>query len=250
MICEKCKREIGPEEIKCRYCGADNPFSIQHRNNMEQFGREYGRTRKNVLDSAWKTGGLAKRAEILAALIIGCIIMAVIASLNYADPAEDTSVRKDGEKNAAKYAVEAEAYLERGEYMEYMDFLYKHQLRNFMPEEFDHLKGVTYVADSYYRSIRELESIILRSDDPDYFDGLNTDIVNFCRSVEGFYEVAEVWKNSKRDESYHVYIEDIQAELEAAMRTYFDMDDKELEEFVSASETKKAVILEEVFRDE
>ena len=35
MICEKCKHEIGPEELKCPYCGADNPFALQHVQNME-----------------------------------------------------------------------------------------------------------------------------------------------------------------------------------------------------------------------
>ena len=107
LICESCKREIGPEELKCPYCGADNPFALQHAQNMEQFGVRYEDTRNEVIRSAKKTGVLAKKAAILAVLIIGIIITNLISSYNYADHDPEEAVRRDAEKNAAAYAEEA-----------------------------------------------------------------------------------------------------------------------------------------------
>ncbi|MBP5608411.1 MAG: hypothetical protein J6X66_09130 [Lachnospiraceae bacterium] len=250
MICKTCNHEIGPEELKCPHCGAENPFALTHQQNMEQFRKDYAKTRTEVISSAQKTGGLAKKAAVLIALIIGCIIMRLISSYNYADHNPEDAVRKESLKNAAKYASEADGYLSRGEYTEYMSFLYAHELQYSAPEELDHLRSVTYVAEDYYNCIKLMEEIVLRSTDPEYFDGLDTDIRNFCMYLNGFYEVYEAQKSIEKDEKYLAYIDDMEVELKAAMRTYFSMDENALEEFISLSEAKKALKLEEVFRHE
>jgi hypothetical protein len=221
-----------------------------HDKNMQQYDAAYTDTRRRVIGSALKTGGLAKRAAVLVILIIACIIMSVISSMNYADPDPEAEVRRDSEQNAAAYAQEAEGYLERGEYTEYMSFLYAHELQSFPPEEFDHLKSVTYVANEYYDCIKNMEVIILRSDDPDYFDSLDTDVGIFVRGVEEFYKVYEVQRESDRGKAYIACMDEMKAELEAAMRIYFDMDEDELKDFLTASEAQKAVMLEEVLRHE
>lgn len=248
MICEKCKHEIGPEDLKCPYCGADNPFALQHQANMEQFRTAYENTKQEVVQSAQKTSGLATRAIILVILLIGCIVTHLISSYNYADHDPEDAVRQDAEKNAASYAKEAEAFLDRGEYTEFMSYLYAHELQYAAPEEFDHLQRVTYVARNYYECIKLMEEMILRSPDPDYFDGLDTDIQNFCMYLEEFYKTLEAQKSGEKDEVNLAYMEDMELELEAAMKTYFSMDDAALADFLSLSETKKALALVEVLR--
>jgi hypothetical protein len=250
MICKNCKHEIGPEDQRCPKCGAENPFATKHRQNMKQFKASYDKTKEDVIDSAQKTGKLAKKAAILIVLIIGCIIMSLISSYNYTDRDPDEAVRRDAEKNADTYAEQADEFLKRGEYTELISFLYAHELMNFPPEEFKDLRRVTYVAGEYYECIKLMEEIILRSDDPEYFDGLDTDIRNFCMYLDSFYEVLEAQKPGEKNEEYLAYIMDMEAELKAAMRTYFAMNDEELEEFLTFSEAQKAVRLEEVLRHE
>ena len=236
--------DAGKGNVREQVLGSPNPQT------MQQFDTAYTDTKRRVIGSALKTGGLAKRAAILIVLIIASIIMSVISSANYADPDPEAAVRRDAERNAATYAAEAEGYLERGEYTEYVCFLYAHELMNFPPSEFDHLKGVTYVASEYYECIRYMEEIVLRSDDPDYFDGLDTDIGIFARAVDEFYEVYEVWRESEKYEDYFACMDEMKAEIEAAMRVYFAMDEDELQAFLAASEAQKAVRLEEVLRHE
>lgn len=250
MICENCKHEIGPEDLKCPNCGADNPFAVKHAENMKNYGKAYGKTTQEVIAEAKKTGGLAKRAAILVVLVIACIVVNLISSLAYAEVDEEEIARADALKNAATYAEEADGFLERGEYVEYVSFLYAHELMNFPPEKFARFKKVTYVAREYYECITEMEEMILRSPDPDVYDELDTNITNFCRSVEGFYEVYHVQKDGEKDPVYAAYMEDIENELRAAMRVYFSMDEEELEEFLSLSQAKKGVKLEEVLRHE
>ena len=250
MLCEKCGREIGPEELKCPYCGADNPFAVQHQKNMEGFQKDYAATEKEVAGFAGSVEGLGKKAAILVALLVGIIIMLVAGSLNYADHDPREERKRDAIKHAETYAEEADGYLSRGEYIEFVEYLMNHQVLNSPPEEFKRFNSVKYVADGYYECIKLMEEIILRSDDPEYFDGLDTDIMNFCMYVESFYEVLEAQKNSEKDEKYLSYIIDIDQELQAAMRTYFAFDDKELQNFLDLSRARKAVKIQEVVKHE
>ena len=250
MICEKCKYEFGPEELRCPRCGTVNPFAVQHEQNMQQFEQSFAATEKEVSRFAKAVEGLGRKAAILVVLLAGIIVSLVISSMNYADPDEEKAVRRDAEKNAAAYAEEADGYLERGEYTEFVSFLYAHELMNFPPKEFDRFRSVQNVAREYYECIILMEEMILRSDDPEYFDGLDTDIRNFCMYLDGFHEVLEAQKSSEKNGEYLAYIQDMDTELEAAMRTYFSMDDKELREFWDMSRAQKAVKLSEVLRHE
>ena len=250
MICENCRHEVGPEELKCPYCGADNPFALQHIQNMHGFEKKYEATEKEVSGFARAVEGLGKKAAILVALLIGIIVMIVVANINYTDPDEDEEARRDAQKNAAVYAEEADGLLERGEYVEYVSFLYAHELMNFPPEEFKRFRSVQYVAKEYYECIELMEEMILRSDDPEYFDSLDTDIRNFCMYTDGFYEVFEAQKSSEKNEVYLAYIMDMEKELHAAMRASFSMDESEVQDFLGMSRAQKAVKLQEVLRDE
>ncbi len=284
ITCSSCGAQFDPALVRCPYCGTayapaeeneyigrledirtdlenmdieGNKVTKQryvtgepHSENMQKYDAAYTDTRRRVIGSALKTGGLAKRAAVLIILIIASIIMSVISSVNYADPDPEAEARRDSERNAAAYAQEAEGYLQRGEYTEYMSYLYAHELQYSPPSEFDHLKSVTYVASEYYDCIKYMEVIILRSDDPDYFDGLDTDIGIFARGIEEFYEVYEVQKESKSGKDYIACMDEMKAEIEAAMRVYFAMDEDELGDFLAATETQKGVILEEVLRHE
>ena len=246
-IREDLSRRIGNDDT--RYVN-ETEENYKHDLNMHRFQKRYEDTEKEVSKFALAVEGLGKKAAILVGLIIGIIFMVITTSINYADPDEDKEARRDGVKNAAAYAEEADGLLESGQYVEYASFLYAHELMNFPPEEFERFRSVSYVAKEYYECISLMEEMILRSDDPDYFDGLDTDIMNFCMYVDGFYEVFEAQKSSEKNEVYMAYIMDMDNELRAAMRTYFAMDDKGVQDFIDMSRAQKAVKIREVLRHE
>ena len=69
MICKECRHEIGPEELKCPYCGADNPFALQHKQNMKKFKKERDlrederETRREDALERWESDFLRREAE-------------------------------------------------------------------------------------------------------------------------------------------------------------------------------------------
>lgn len=248
MVCKKCKHEIGPEELKCPYCGAENPFAKRHAKNMRKFNADFTQTERKVTNAAEKTGGLAKRAAILVLVIVACFVLVIIDSFAYANFGNDNSQKTS--KNGKASVAEAEALLEQGEYIEFVEYLNVNSMMSSSSKETEHLKHVKYVAGEYYDCIREMESMILRSTDPDYFDSLDGDISNFCMDLEAFYDVIEAQRDGEDNEEYKAYIEDMDNELKAAMKTYFSMDDAAVEEFLSLSRNQKGVKIEEVLRHE
>ncbi|MCR4762037.1 MAG: hypothetical protein K5696_00760 [Lachnospiraceae bacterium] len=288
IICKTCGAEYDVSRVRCPYCGTayapaeeeeymdrleeiredlhrqvekDNtqperkrssaiPSEVHHAQNMRRFGRKYAATEKEVNRFARSVEGLGWKAAILIVLLLGIIITTVVSSMNYADPDEDEAARRDAENHAAAYAEDADGFLERGEYTEYVSFLYAHELMNFPPEEFQRFQRVQNVAREYYECIKLMEEMILRSDDPEYFDGLDTDIRNFCMYLTGFCETLEAQKSAEKDEKYLANILDMDTELHAAMRACFSMDEEGVRELLDMSQTQKAVRIREVLRHE
>ena len=250
MICKQCHHEMGPEELKCPNCGADNPFAVQHEKNIKGFQKEYEETEKEVFSFAGKVKKLGKKAAILTLLLAGIILMSIVASFNYEDPDPDRSARKDAVKNAASYSGQIDTYLKNGEYMECVSFLYAHEITRCGSDAYQKYRCISYVAMDYYECMKYIEQMVLRSTDEDYYDSLDTTISNFCMYLERFYETLENMKTQEKEEEYLVYMEDMDEELKTAMRIYFKMDEKELDRFLDLSQAKKAVKISEVFRNE
>ncbi len=250
MICEKCRHEIGPEELKCPNCGADNPFALQHVQNMAQFQTEFAKTETEVTTAAGKVSATGKKAVLLFVLIICSIALHLYAKHNYADPDLDAIARQDAEKNAAQYAEEMDGFLARGEYMEFCSYCYAHEITMAQAEEYERFRYVKNVAMDYYECIQYIEKMTLRSRDENYFDSLDTDISNFCMYLERYYQTVEAMKNEEEDDEYLAYIADMETEMTVAMKVYFAMDDAELEEFLAMTKAQKGLRLEEILRHE
>ena len=187
MICKKCRREIGPEDLKCPYCGADHPFAVQHKKNMDKYAKDFSATTGKLKASERKMGELGKKAGILVVLILCILIVNLIASFCYIDPDTEEEVKKDADRNAAKYAEEIDALLERGEYTECLSFMKAHGIDDSWAEGYKKFRQTKYLINAYNDCIGRLEKIILRSPDPEYFDSLDTDMNIFCGSLETFY---------------------------------------------------------------
>ncbi len=247
MICKECRHEIGPEELKCPYCGADNPFALQHKQNMKKFKKEYAKAKREVSEFAGHVKGLSKKAAVLAALLIGILTAFIITSVNYADTDTDEDKKNDALRHADEYCGQVEEYLKNGEYTECSSFMYAHGIMSVSSEKYDGYRHIKYILSDYTDCIGYIEQLVLRSTDKDYYDNTEMLISHFCRHIESFDEDLENMLEWEKNEDYKAYMKDMDEELRIAMRIYFEMSEEELEEFLSLSQAKKAVKLEEVF---
>lgn len=251
MKCKNCGRQVGPEELKCPHCGADNEFALQHKQNMEGFEEKFEATEKEVAKSAKKISAIGTKAIVLVILLVGSIVLYMIAEANYKDPDTNAAKRRDGEQHAAEYAAQLDVLLQNGDYMGFVDFLYAHGIMDSSNKEYERFRNIRYGALTYHRCIQEMEEIIYHSTDPDYWDSLDSDISIFCMYLEGFYDTSNSNSGTgEKKDKYQAYMEDMREELKIAMKLYFSMDDEELEEFLNMKRGQQAVKIEEVIRSE
>ena len=252
MICKKCHKEIGIDDLKCPFCGANNSFAMKHQQNMKSFDKRYKRTQKDVLKTARHISGLGKKAAILATLLIGMMVMIIITSLSYAElDLDDYSEGKtDAVRNAAEYTKKMDKYLEEGEYIEFAIFICEHYTSDSRMEEYKRFRCVQYLAKEYLNCIQSMERITLRTGDEDYHFDMDGEIHTFCSHLEGFYEMYENMTEQERNEKYMAYLNDMEKELRTATNVYFHIGDDEIDSFLNLSEAQKGVKLEEVLKDE
>lgn len=249
MKCKNCGKKIGIEEKRCPYCNAVNELAMQHEQNMQAYDKKFQNTKGEVLDSAKKMEGLGVRAIILAILVIGIVILTVLSSKNYEDPDTEKIKAADAVKNAQEYATIMDDYLAKGEYVDFEAFVYSHEI-SFWDPPYDKFNSVNYCAHDYYECVRHLESVILRSTDPDYFDSTETNVNHFCTYVNEFQTTYEARREIEKNETYRAYMDDMQENLKALIRAYLKMSDGEVEEFMKLSDAKMAVRMEEVLGNE
>ncbi|MCR4650881.1 MAG: hypothetical protein K5662_03910 [Lachnospiraceae bacterium] len=250
MICDNCRHEIGPEDLKCPNCGADNPFALQHAKNMEEYEAAYKETEEKARQFAGNTASIGKRAAILAILLIGIVVMLIVSRMNYADPDSDKAVIKDAVKNVDLYSDMMEEYLENGEYMECASFIFAHEIKSLHGNEYARFGNIDFVIMDYYECIRGMEDIVFRSNEADYFSSLDTDINNYCMYLEDFYSTYANMKLLESNAQYLSYMDDMETELRTAMRVYFSMDEEEIDSFLKMTRAGKAVKIEEVLDNE
>ncbi|SCY48107.1 hypothetical protein SAMN02910370_02749 [Lachnospiraceae bacterium XPB1003] len=248
MKCKKCGKRLGPEDAKCRFCGADNPFAVMHEKNMQRYNKRFDETGRRVLDKAGDSKGLGNRAAVIVVLILLIIATGIITSFNYTD--HDDASSKTKLATPKENLTRIDELLEQGEYIECVRLMHTQEIINSGDDEYRDMKGLIYIADNYCDCIELMEGIVYLPRGEEERDAVSSYCNNLGIQIDDFYEVYDVWKDGTGSEKYSVYYRDIENELRTAVKVYFEMDDDAYEEFLSLSENQKAVKLEEIINNE
>lgn len=251
MKCPNCGKTIGIEETKCPACGYTNPLAEKHNENIKKYDQRFKDTQESVLQSAQKTEGIGIRGGIFAILVAVIIILAfvwgIVSAAGEGETSEDR--KRDALKNKTEYNAQMREYLEAGDYITFVSFI-KHHNIPFDSEPYTDYTRLNYVAEEYYSCVGDWERILLRSDDPDYWDSSGLDISHFCTDIGSFMEVYEYNAGIEKKEEFAAYMEDMNADMRAMLRRYLQMTDDEVDEFLGYSQARKAVAMEEIILGE
>ncbi|WP_044973441.1 hypothetical protein [Ruminococcus sp. HUN007] len=204
-----------------------------------------------MLKSAEKTEGLGKRGGIFAILVVIIVILAFVGGLISAagEGETDEDRRRDSLRNSKKYSAQMKGYLEEGDYISFEAFVRYHSIP-FDSEPYIEYKRLDYVAENYYDCVKYWEKVLLRSDDPDYWDSSELDISHLCTSIDSFMDVYAYNSEHEKNEESAAYIKDMNTDIRTMLKRYLKMTDKEVDEFLGYSETKKAVVMEDIILGE
>lgn len=250
MKCKYCGAEISLEENICSYCGQPNEQALKHVRDMEHFKKRYERTEKDVVGRTKGFAAITARAVILTALIIATIIVYFISENAYSMP--ENARRKKALRAPDDYIKVLDGYLENGEYTAFSAYINYHNIPVYK-DSFEKYSSISYLIDYYTYAVGTLEALIMHGDDESFYKwGLTSAAGRAANGIINFYEYAdeENYRYPDDNEEYIAYFTDMKKNMDCFLMTYFDMDEAELEHFLSLSENRMSAYLEEAFLNE
>ena len=106
---------------------------------------------------------------------------------------------------------------------------------------------MSWCADAYSSFVLHLESLFLQTDRDRWLQySASSDIRWLCQSLDDFLDDYESAQRNEESELYLGYIEDMRQTMGQMLHVYLGIDEQELAEFLTLSENRKAVYVEEV----
>ena len=139
-----------------------------------------------------------------------------------------------------------DAYLESGDYRSFSSYITYNGIRTY-GTVFEKYTNVSWCADAYSSFVLHLESLFLQTDRDRWLQySASNDIRWLCQSLDDFLDDYESAQRNEESELYLGYIEDMRQTMGQMLHVYLGIDEQELAEFLTLSENRKAVYVEEV----
>ena len=241
MKCKNCGAEVGLLDKACPYCGSDNNESAGHRKKFNTYKKKSKETVENADQKYSSNKDLISGSIILVFLIIGVIGMTILADkTEYIDL---DIAHSETLNNADRFKEILNGYLAAGDYISFCDFFEGHHMYETDPEYAEY-KLLLELAHKYRTAMCKIEQIVM------YGDGykFNKDLeIKSCRTeISFFYSSYGYAEDDLEGYQYKEYAEDMRNKMNAAMKVYFGLDEKGLEDYLASSENQQALYIEEV----
>ena len=196
------------------------------------------------MDRAGATKSLSNRATVIVILILLNIVICIISEKNYQYTGKDDSPKKSKYSNTENLE-QIDELLEQGEYMDCVYYMYDNNIIFSGADDYHDIRGLIHINEAYSECFKYMEALVYLPKDEDSAN----DISGYCSRLsiecDDFYEVYDVWIDSSGTEKYTDSLTDMEYELRTAMKLIFNMDDDEYDDYLTLSESQKAVRLEE-----
>ncbi len=154
MKCQFCGSEIGLEDLYCAHCGRPNTAASKHAQDMKKFSKDYNRTKNEVVDSVSNFAGITMRIIIIAALIIGIIIVAIVDSNSYKIVRNKRA--KEALKNEKELTAQLDGYLDKGDFIAFSQTVEYWDIDNYrLDGHFMKYRPLVYVTNQYSQLVVE-----------------------------------------------------------------------------------------------
>ena len=245
MKCRNCGAEVGLLDKVCPYCGSDNIESAGHRAKFNTYKKKSKDTVEKADRKYSSNKGLITGSIILVFLIIGVIAMSIIEDkTDYMDlDIAHSETLKDVEGCKKKL----NGYLEAGDYISFYDYFKEHHFYETDPE-YEEYKILLNLSDDYRYAMNSIEELVMYGEGNTH--NKESDI-QMCRlHISSFYSEYGYKEDDLEGYMYREYAEDMKNKMNTAIKIYFGLDDKGLEDYLASSDNKQALFIEEVFSGE
>ena len=245
MKCKNCGGEMGLLDKVCPYCGSENEESAGHQAKFQFYKRKSRETVETADQKYSSNKPLIAGSVILVLLIIGVITMTFIADKTEFIDLE--IAHSETLKEADRFKEILNGYLEAGDYISFYNFVKRHHIYETDPE-YKEYALLLDMASNYRSAMDSIEQLLMYGEGYTY-DKLY-DIKDVSRSVSFFYVMYGYAEDDLEEDPYKKYAEDMKNKLNTAMRIYFGLDEKGLEDYLASSENQQTLFIQEAVSGE
>ena len=243
LKCRKCGANLEMEMSCCPYCGTENPFAKQHREDMKRFTNDYKKTKAEVIDNSRRFNRRTFRITWIAVTAAAFILVIFLSAFN--DKLVYLKDARKETKNTKLYAEDALEYIRNDDYIGFYMFLGNKNISIYDTDVFDDYGDVRSASLHYY----EIYCSVLKAAMPGYIykksdaENLAYDITLAYRARDDAYDT----KNSGFvcDEAKN-YLDHLVRDMELMLKEYLGLSDEAVETLRNSTEAQRNVMLEEV----
>ncbi len=248
MKCPSCHAPLMIEDEHCPYCGNENPYFTQHREDLKDFTEEFEETHQEVLKKVRRTSRISVNITIICVLIILNIFtwIGMIFSWNIEYVYERWYINQHEEEVRATL----EAYSDAGDvlglssYCDYQLQVYGTNIEDYYKVELA-AKQYTYL----YRDIMHLTVLAEESYETsdELCESISANLVYFYDAIQ-----QDTYDNDAYFTEEHVAtLTMMQTQLETLVEYYLNIPSEEIPALLELSEARRAIAIEEgVFGNE
>lgn len=245
MKCEYCGANLNLEDKVCPFCGRENPFAVQHQKEMDQFNRDYNKTKKEVLENASKSSKRTVRITIIAVLVALVAVAAVVFALR-----DDIRYNLQEKQIAAKKAVyekEMEQMMIDKDYLSLEAFMSEKRIS--YADAFSEYYELSHNLLYYKWLVEDLTSLITFENRTYNYDSKEELIKDISERAYNILKPVEINKyNEIEFEGLKgECIESIKEDTILLLKTYFNLSDEEAGSLKTLSEARINVLLEDKY---
>ena len=241
MKCKYCGADVRLDDQFCPNCGRPVEQAIRHQKEMEQYEKEFEKTKQQAMDKISVSSGYGTAVGIRLAVIVALIVALVAMAVNL----NSYSLNERKEKRAAArnhdaYVEQIEKYLENKDYVELAAFCDKHRLD--YNDDFEEYRRIIYGADSFENIYRGLWDVAFCTPDTRsmyYAENLSKNINNFYEQIQQDQSYS---KNPERTKEVYAEMEE---EMLLLLRRYLGLSKEDTDSMKELTKSKRTVMIEE-----
>lgn len=241
MKCKYCGADVRLDDHFCPNCGRPVEQAIRHQKEMEQYEKEFEKTRRQAMDRISVSGGFGTAVGIRLAVVVALIVALVAMAVNL----NSYSLNERREKRAAArnhdaYVEQIEKFIEDRDYAELAAFCDKHQLD--YNKDFEEYRRIIYGAESFRSVYRGLWDVAFCTQDTRYMYNAE----NLSKNVNNFYEqLQQDYSYSKNPERTKEVYGEMEEEMLLLLRRYLGLSKEDTDSMKELSKSKRTVMIEE-----
>ena len=241
MKCKYCGGEIRLEDMVCPFCGRPNEEAAQHASDMQRYQYEFQRTKQSVEEKAGRSAAKTAKVAVIAVLLmlIGVNIFLQMQSSSIVWDLE----RKAAAKKAPGYAPDLAAYLDEGDYIGFVSFIYAKHIDCYNGP-FEKYYPLYRISSQFKYAVEQIERLLYRKQ----YGGNSSAVKYLAEYINSFYEALdpsdyEYYEGYDTEETAR-HIEAMKDDMAALLETYVGLTKEEAESMDTLTAGGRTVLIE------